>query len=379
MTKTIGIAALSFALVCTGCSAGGNNAQKIATPSPAEKETAIPSSTPASSGSTKPAVQDFDHATNTVAVLGDYTLEIPGTWEDKNPYYYAETGGRVSMLFIVSSVSDMKMDDTSIEEHRDSIIEGYFDAFGEYDLRSIKTERINDILMDHAVARSSIEGQEVFIEAYMFANPSDGALNNITFIESDNTEYTHRNDVGLIVDSLKLQNGPGEATEPIVSDEKPEQEIPEETVEETATPEPVSSEEKPEKTPASVPDVLTIENNEDFAELVNASVLDLDKQDAFYKKYSDKLIEFDCIVYSLAENPDVKDTFDYVFVVENEAGDPGMMLLCLRRANFLNFRWDRKSRPEYLSVGSRLRMRASMTRGDDPDFIYLVPEKSWGR
>ncbi len=105
----------------------------------------------------------------------------------------------------------------------------------------------------------------------------------------------------------------------------------------------------------------------------------LNKQDAFYKKYSDKQIEFDCIVYSLAENPDVKDTFDYVFVVENEAGEPGMMLLCLRRANFLNFRWDRKTRPEYLAVGSRLRMRASMTRGNDPDFIYLVPEKSWGR
>lgn len=387
MKKTIKTLALCIMLITSGCASGGDKPQNTATAATVEAETTRPSDSPSSS--TKTVAQDFDPATNKVVALGDYTIEIPSKWDDKAPNYYAESGGKAAMLFISSTDVEFQMNDKYIEENCESLIKGYMSSLGEYDLRSVKTTSVNNILMDCGVAKSEINDLGVFVEVYLFANPSNGALNCISYMESDNTDYTYRKDLGLIVSSVKLNSAEEEIPDSAIIDQNEIVEEQKESVEEVSTPTPIpeetvdSSDATPtpiiEEKPTTLPDILTIENNEDFAELANATVFDADKQDAFYEKYHDKTIEFDCIVYTLADNPDVKDTFDYVFVIENSSGEAGMMLFCLNRANFLNFRWDRETRPEYLTVGSRLRMRARMTRGDDPTFIYLVPEKSWGK
>ena len=45
----------------------------------------------------------------------------------------------------------------------------------------------------------------------------------------------------------------------------------------------------------------------------------------------------------------------------------------------MEFKWDKDTRPEYLYVGSKMKMQAKIGYSDDPTFIVLKPTKTWGK
>ena len=140
----------------------------------------------------------------------------------------------------------------------------------------------------------------------------------------------------------------------------------------TSTNTPSSSQEKNE--------IITKENNSEFASLLSAEYVDPDKQKAFVKKYKGDTVEFDCIVGVVMPNPRYNTIYDYI-LVPGESLDTGIgaVMFYIEDAGIGTFHWDSKTRPEYLEYGSKLKMRAKIVSGDDPLYIYLQPVKTWGR
>ncbi|MBR7081268.1 MAG: DUF4839 domain-containing protein [Oscillospiraceae bacterium] len=132
-------------------------------------------------------------------------------------------------------------------------------------------------------------------------------------------------------------------------------------------------------------DIITIENNEDFANLVSLTSVNPDLQTAFVGKYKGRIIEFDCCILFLEPNPQYDTIYSYVIIpgtytTENASADSiGATLFILENASMFDFKWDRKTRPSYLTVGSNIRMRAKIISGDDDLYIYLDPVCTWGR
>ena len=146
---------------------------------------------------------------------------------------------------------------------------------------------------------------------------------------------------------------------------------------------PVSPTPTPSKTPSSSQEekeIITKENDPEFADLLNAEYVDPDKQAAFVKKHRGDIVEFDCIVGVVMPNPKYNTIYDYI-LVPGESLDTGIgaVMFYLEDAGIGTFHWDSKTRPSYLEYGSKLTMRAKIVSGDDPLYIYLQPVKTWGR
>ena len=125
--------------------------------------------------------------------------------------------------------------------------------------------------------------------------------------------------------------------------------------------------------------ILTKENNEDLAALLTANAVDGDAQDAFVQKYKGRTIEFDCIVMTLAQEPGSDTIYSYILIPGEDEENIGAALFYVDRIGFVGFHWDKETRPEFVTAGSKMRLRAKVSSGDDPTFIYLVPVKTWGR
>ena len=147
------------------------------------------------------------------------------------------------------------------------------------------------------------------------------------------------------------------------------------------------------QTPASTPtsaisssssqekdEIITIENNPEFADLLSSDYVDTDKQASFVKKHMGDTIEFDCVVGAVLPNPQFDTIYD-IMLVPGDSIDTitGAVLFYVEDSGIGTFHWDSKTRPAYLEYGSKLRTRAKIVSGDDPLFIYLRPVKSWGR
>ena len=124
---------------------------------------------------------------------------------------------------------------------------------------------------------------------------------------------------------------------------------------------------------------MTKENNEDLAAILTAEYLSTDVQEAFVQKYKGKIIEFDCIVMTLIPEPKYNTIYSYILIPGEDESNIGAALFYIDRIGFYGFKWDKNTRPEFVTSGFKMKLRAKVTTGDDPNFIYLIPVKTWGR
>ena len=129
------------------------------------------------------------------------------------------------------------------------------------------------------------------------------------------------------------------------------------------------------------PTVLTKENNADLAALCSSQYVDPEKQQAFVKKYEGKTIELDCFVYMLFMNERYQTIYSYILAPGDGTDEDniGAALFYLENMSMFDFKWDNDTRPAYLTVGSKIKIRAKVTTGEDSLYIYLDPVKTWGR
>ena len=124
---------------------------------------------------------------------------------------------------------------------------------------------------------------------------------------------------------------------------------------------------------------ITADNNSDFAAILTAEYVDPEKQAAFISAYKGKVVEFDCIVLNLEQNGTYKTRYNYILVPGEDADHIGAALFYLEDMGMFDFKWDNATRPEYLTVGSKIRLQAEVVTGDDSLYIYLKPVCTWGR
>lgn len=125
--------------------------------------------------------------------------------------------------------------------------------------------------------------------------------------------------------------------------------------------------------------IITIDNNSDFAAILTAEYVDPERQTAFVKKHLGELVEFDCMVFSMEQNKNYKTIYSYRLVPDEDKDHIGAALFYLEDMSRFDFKWDEETRPEYLYSGSAIRIRAEIVTGDDPLYIYLRPVCTWGR
>lgn len=124
---------------------------------------------------------------------------------------------------------------------------------------------------------------------------------------------------------------------------------------------------------------ITIENNSDFASILTSEYVDPEKQASFVSTYKGKTVEFDCIVYYMENNPKYKTIYSYVLAPGKDKDSMGAAFFYLKDMSMFDFKWDEETRPEYLTIGSKIRIQAKVTSGDDSLYIYLKPVCTWGR
>jgi hypothetical protein len=125
--------------------------------------------------------------------------------------------------------------------------------------------------------------------------------------------------------------------------------------------------------------VLTAENNADLAEILSSQYVDPKKQAEFIKKYKGQTIEFNCVVCYMTKNVDYKTIYSYVLIPGDDLEHASAAIFAVENVNWLDFKWDNETRPEYLTIGSLMKIRAKVITGDDELYIYLDPVKTWGR
>ena len=222
-------------------------------------------------------------------------------------------------------------------------------------------------------------------DTYFYADNPDGyslSLNyegfNTVFIRLDHPE----DNVEASSESLTEVPEETEATDEASPEPVPEETDVTQTTEPTETEAPSSLETEGVKPDD---DIITIDNNEDFANLVSSTYVDPDLQAAFIEKYKGCIIEFDCCVLFLEPNPRYNTIYSYILIPGTYGTDMtsttsvGCALFMLKDASMFDFKWDKESRPSYLMVGSNIRMRAKIISGDDDLYIYLDPVCTWGR
>ena len=153
---------------------------------------------------------------------------------------------------------------------------------------------------------------------------------------------------------------------------------PSSTQEPTTMPSQTNQPSQPESTPMQV---ITIDNNDAFKALLTAEAVDPDVQEEFVKKYKGNIVEFDAIVFFMEQNPKYNTIYSYV-IVPGPGADKmvmGATFFMLENMSMFDFKWDKSTRPEYLSIGSKIRIQAKVSSGSDPTFIYLTPTCTWGR
>lgn len=127
--------------------------------------------------------------------------------------------------------------------------------------------------------------------------------------------------------------------------------------------------------------VLTADNCEDLKEILEATDIDLERQAEFVSKYEGRIIEFNALVLQISqEDPSLKTIYTYIFLPGDDMEHCGTTPFLLRNASaFFDFHWDKETRPDSLSVGSKIRIQAEVISGDIPKYIYIRPTCTWGR
>ena len=122
-------------------------------------------------------------------------------------------------------------------------------------------------------------------------------------------------------------------------------------------------------------EVLTADNNEELAAIINSEYVDPEKQEAFAEKYKGKIIEFDCIVFSIERYENYNTRFNYVLVPGTDADDIRASMFLLENVGYYDFKLDKDNRPDSVDWGSLLHMQAEV-RGSEDIYILLKPVKT---
>ena len=200
----------------------------------------------------------------------------------------------------------------------------------------------------------------------VFGITSEGSVDSVSI--AGLTDYSSgdvfkKNDPIFITYHMKSADDPNHATEA-------------DSTEETIQTETTSVETSPAETVAD--EIITIDNNEDFKKLLTSDYLDTAAQSRFASKYENRIIEFDGFVYYMQQNPKYDTIWSYVFMPGDSTDITGCVMFGMEDASSMQFKWDSKTRPSYLSVGSKIRMRAEIT-GSNELYIEVKPVCTWGR
>lgn len=128
----------------------------------------------------------------------------------------------------------------------------------------------------------------------------------------------------------------------------------------------VTEEAKPEETPAEEPaaevdQILTVENNKDFATLLsNSNENTYDFWDEFYKKYKGRTIEFDGNIALMEKNPDYKYTYDVLIEAGqySETTSIGAPFRALRVV--VPFGWKKTNQDDVIVQGTNVHVVATI-------------------
>ena len=175
-------ASLVFAgclLFISACGTSNRPDEHPATESPSQNNQNVQSGLIESEG--KKEAADFDSRTNIKVECGDYLLEVPASWEDENPYFYAEPDDHTTMLLFQSDALDFSITDENLVSGRDEYIGGVLKRLDDSELVDAQTITVNNIVMNGAVVNAVINGISGRLEFYWLANPSNNHLNQIMY------------------------------------------------------------------------------------------------------------------------------------------------------------------------------------------------------
>ena len=125
--------------------------------------------------------------------------------------------------------------------------------------------------------------------------------------------------------------------------------------------------------------MLTIYNCEELADVC----LSQDKlaQKRFVEKYKGRIIEVNLkIIY--AENSGASTSqfapANYLLAPIDMNNKEGASRFYLEEMMMFDFKWDKATRPSYLTIGSQIRVRGTVLSESNDSLIYLKPIISWG-
>lgn len=295
--------------------------------------------------------------------FGDYLIDLPESWIKAESNYYVETGEGVTMLSY--SVPDIEVSSFEILDNaKTDYLDGVKKPLENVRNDSLDTIVVNDNKVIVNTFDAEINGRNVKMEVDLLHCPESKRLLALFFAQSLKSSTDHFEEYHNVLSTIRLKS----------EDDKKA----------SATPKPTKSPSST-KTPSSfkkdiTEEIITAENNADFADLLSMTYLDPEKQQAFVSKYKGRIIEFDCVVAVLDMDPNgSKWVASYVFCPGEDFEHMTSAMFVLENVTFHAFHWDDATRPSNLYQGSKIRLQARVKTGSDEMFIYIEPTKTWGR
>ena len=194
MKRLLNLIFAIFILISIGCSSEQATTRN--------NETAIEES----SRKEKQKKNDFDVNTYK-AEFEDIELQIPSSWVNENPYFYAE-GAKdrtlISYLYIMQT-TDSNYRDIDIKSAAEVLNQGFEARFENDDFKKedIEFETINGISMARRRYENAVLSSKTFtIETAFFI--IDDSLTGIIFGQADKSLYDHFDDFDKVIHSIKM-------------------------------------------------------------------------------------------------------------------------------------------------------------------------------
>ena len=162
----------------------------------------------------KPMSADYKDSKEFItAELGSYTLNLPGSWIDANPYYYSSDENTGAVVYLYES------ENTGFdEEHLTAIVDGLLEKDNVTEVKETDSLYIGGLKMRHAVYTQSFADMDAYTTLYVFVDPKTSKSILIMFMETQISEKDYTNDFEGIIHSLKERE-----------EESPDEEAAEET------------------------------------------------------------------------------------------------------------------------------------------------------
>ncbi len=124
---------------------------------------------------------------------------------------------------------------------------------------------------------------------------------------------------------------------------------------------------------SSTPEILTVENSRELAELLSSSGEDLEMNQAFFDNYNGALIEFNANIAFMAEHGDYETRFDVLIYPDDYSettviGPPFRVL----DVNYYDFNLIGPDAPDSIMMGMNVRIVGKIVDWDDPSFTLEI-------